>query len=272
MTLSQSVSDFISDYTGDTPHLVVSLDKVDENYITLHSAMPEAHHYYAIKANPDRDILRRIQKQGGYFECASIPEIDMCLEVGVKPVNILYGNPLKKASEIQAAYARGIRQYVFDAEQELEKLIAYAPNSKVLCRIITDGVGAVSPLSVKFGCPPDKAYQWLLKAHNNGLVAYGISFHTGSQQLDPDAWSRPIESASSVFSSLAREGVHTMRVLNVGGGFPVSYRTEVPSIDKFTAKISQYVAQYFGHTKPLIYTEPGPYMLEMLGLLSQKWC
>lgn len=267
MEIPASVSSFISQYKGNTPHLVVSIDKVREKFVALHNAMPQARHHYAIKANPHPEILRHLQELGGYFECASITEIDMCLEAGAKPEDILYGNPLKKVSEITAAYARGIRQYVFDADLELEKLIFHAPGAKVICRIITDGIGAVSPLSIKFGCPEDKACEWLLKANHNGLIPYGISFHTGSQQLDTLAWNNPIAVAARIFHQLRIQGVDSMSVLNVGGGFPVSYRTDVPLISEFCEAIISAVDKAFEKNKPIIYTEPGRYMAGDAGFI-----
>ena len=263
-------SAFFDSYVGKTPHLVIILDKVKEKLQALQAAMPLAHHHYAIKANPHPDVLKRLKALGAFFKCASINEIDMCIEAGAKPEDILYGNPLKKVSEIKEAYERGIRQYVFDADLELDKLIAHAPGSRVLCRIITDGLGAVSPLSIKFGCPEEKAYEWLLKAHNNGLVAYGVSFHTGSQQLDPNAWKKPIISASRVFKKLRDNGVKTLEVLNVGGGFPVPYRSDVPPIEDFCKAILNATEKAFDGNSPLIYTEPGRYLAGDAGFILSE--
>lgn len=270
MELPRSVSEFIVTHNPTTPVLVVSLEKATQNYRDLVTAMPDAWHHYAIKANPHPDLLVRLNELGCRFECASVNEIDMCLTAGAAPSRILYGNPLKKAAEIRDAHARGIEQYVFDAELELEKIAVNAPGAKVICRIKTDGSGAVSPLSVKFGCPPQKAAGWLKRAPELGLVAHGVSFHTGSQQLKPQSWEAPIKAASEVFAEVAAAGIETMRVLNVGGGFPVAYRSDVPRIAAFGAAINGYVAQYFGAHKPVVYTEPGRYMAGDAGFILSE--
>ena len=150
-----TIPDFIatsclSVVSNPSPHLIVVLDEVQRKYDGLVKAFPFGRHHYAIKANPHPDILKLLQSLGSYFECASINEIRMCLAANVKPENILYGNPIKKVSEIVEAYEKGIRQFVFDSELELDKIVLHAPGSEVLCRIITDGSGAISPLSVKF--------------------------------------------------------------------------------------------------------------------------
>lgn len=266
MELSPLVSAFFGSYSGHTPHLIISLEKVEEKFCDLKTAMPEARHHYAIKANPHPEILRRLFSLGCSFECASLNEIDMCIAAGAKAEDILYGNPFKKISEIQGAHARGVRQYVFDAALELDKLIAHAPGSQVICRITTSGSGAVSPLSTKFGCPPARAAEWLQHAHNNGLIAYGISFHTGSQQLDPASWVQPIQDAAALFAGLEDQGIHTMRVLDVGGGFPVPYRQDVPAIAAFGEVINRTVKDSF-RTPPLVYTEPGRYLAGDAGFI-----
>ena len=61
---------------------------------------------------------------------------------------------------------------------------------KVFCRILCDGAGAEWPLSRKFGCVPEMAVDVLEHAHRQGLEAYGVSFHVGSQQRNTEAWDR----------------------------------------------------------------------------------
>ncbi|MGB5326015.1 MAG: SET domain-containing protein-lysine N-methyltransferase [Pseudomonadales bacterium] len=267
MVISPSIRAFIDSYAGPTPHLVVSTDVVEEKYLALVQAMPDARHHYAIKANPDNAILKRLVGLGCSFECASIPEIDMCIEAGALAENILYGNPLKKASEIKAAVERGVEQFVFDAELELLKLVEHAPGAKVICRITTDGKGAVSPLSIKFGCPSDRAIGWLKQAQSHGLVPYGVSFHVGSQQLAPTSWRAPIADAAEVFKAVAAVGIDTMTVLDIGGGFPVSYREAVLSIADFGRAINDFIETSFGSMQPLVYTEPGRYMAGDAGVV-----
>lgn len=258
--LSAALTQYFSDHPADTPYLAIDLDVVEHNYKRLKACMPDAQHHYAIKANPHQDVLRRLNLLGGWFEVASVTEIEMCLEAGVPAERILYGNPLKKADEIAKAHALGIRRYVFDNILELQKIAEHAPKSSVLCRIVTSGEGAVSPLTIKFGCPARYAAEWLAQAPSLGLVPLGVSFHTGSQQLDPAMWRAPLADAAEIFKQLRRKGI-TLSVVNVGGGFPVNYRQNVPDISEFGRAITGYVSELFKDNQPTIYTEPGRYMV-----------
>lgn len=260
MTISSALTHYFSEHATNTPYLAIDLAIVEHNYARLLAAMPEALHHYAIKANPHPDVLRRLNSLGGWFEVASVNEIECCLQAGVAPEKILYGNPLKKAAEIAKAYQLGIRRFVFDNILELQKIAVHAPQSSVICRIVTTGEGAVSPLTIKFGCPANYAQEWLALAPSLGLVPLGISFHTGSQQLEPASWEAPIRDAAQVFEALERQGI-VLSVLNVGGGFPVAYRSPVPPIADYGSAIIGFVAKHFKGQPPTLYTEPGRYMV-----------
>lgn len=261
----ECIHEFFEGSSQETPYLLINLEKVEDNYNRLANAMPGTHHYYAIKANPDKDVLKTLDALGGYFEVASPAEIDMCLDVGVAPKKILYGNPLKKEREIAYAYQKGITEFVFDELSELHKISRAAPGAKVVCRIIADGKGAVSPLTVKFGCKFEKAEEWLKLAPGLGLVPYGVSFHTGSQQLLPESWEKPMREAGKIFDALEEAG-HPLSIVDVGGGFPVRYRSDVPTIEEFGKAILGYANTFF-KKRPLLYTEPGRYMTGDAGFI-----
>ena len=83
--------------------------------------------------------------------------------------------------------------------------------------------GAVYDLSGKFGAPLDEA-AGLLRAARPHAARLGISFHVGSQCLDPDAYARAMQLAGE---AIARSGV-VIDIVDIGGGFPVSYPDMVP--------------------------------------------
>jgi ornithine decarboxylase len=141
----------------ETPFLVLDVDVVAERYRALARALPFADIFYAVKANPEPAVLRRLLAMGCRFDVASVGEIDLCLAVGASPDRLSFGNTVKKVDAIVHAYALGVRLFAFDAESELAKLSAHAPGATVFCRVLCDGSGADWPLSRKFGCEPELA-------------------------------------------------------------------------------------------------------------------
>ena len=73
--MTQKLDRFLDRARPATPCLVVDLDRVEDNYLALESALPEAQIFYAIKANPAPEILKRLVALGACFDVASIAEV-----------------------------------------------------------------------------------------------------------------------------------------------------------------------------------------------------
>ncbi len=256
----------------ETPFVVVDLDVVAERYDSLRVALPVADVFYAVKANPAPEILRMLVSRGSHFDVASPAEIDMCLAAGADPAVISFGNTIKKARHIADAYAKGVRLFAFDAEEELGKLIEHAPDATVFCRVLSDGEGADWPLSRKFGCEQEESLRLLRIAAAAGMKT-GMSFHVGSQQRDLTAWDRSLEIVEHVASALAADG-HMLSLVNLGGGFPGIYQDNMPPIEAYgeaiTTAIAERLCGIFGDHMPRFLAEPGRYMVADAGVLRTE--
>src|SRR5690349_19434160 len=213
---------------GRSPLLVMDLAGVRARYEELAAVVGGVRIYYAVKANPHPEILRLLVALGACFDAASIGEVHQCIAAGATAERISYGNTVKKASSVEAAYALGVERFAFDCESELDKLVAGAPGALAFCRILCDGLGAAWPLSRKFGCAPELAPDLLRKAASNGLRA-GLSFHVGSQQFDVQAWDRALATVADIRAELRADGIE-LELVDLGGGLPGRYREDVPSI------------------------------------------
>lgn len=251
-----------------TPCLVIDLATVRERYVELSAAMPRAKLYYAVKANPAREVVRLLAELGACFDVASPPEIDLCLAEGARPEQISYGNTIKKRADIGYAFARGVRLFTTDSDADLEAIAEMAPGAAVFCRIVLADTGSLTPFGHKFGCAPDMAAHLLARAPELGLTPAGVSFHVGSQQLDPRAWDAAIEQAGEIAAKLAADGVE-LTMLNIGGGLPGRYSRPAPPLADFAAAISASVSTHFP-TPPQLVLEPGRFLVSDAGLLRSE--
>jgi ornithine decarboxylase len=267
--MTPKIERYLAERRPETPCLVVDLDVVRENFLTLKRELPVADVYYAVKANPARPILDVLVDLGSHFDAASIHEIDQCLAAGATPERISFGNTVKKQADITRAHALGVRMYAFDSQNELDKLAVAAPGSRVYCRIITSNGGAQWPLSRKFGCELDMARDLMLKAREMGLDPHGISFHVGSQQTDPRQWEVAIARTAMVFSDLKARGLE-LKMVNLGGGFPAHYRGDVPQFDAFARAIMKAMTRHFGNHLPEMIIEPGRSICGDAGVLETE--
>jgi ornithine decarboxylase len=248
---------------------VVDLDIIESNFRTLRAELPAAKVFYAVKANPARDVVRRLVKLGSSFDVASPGEIDLVMSAGAKPHQVSFGNTIKKERDIRYAYDRGVRLFAFDSEAELVKLARSAPGAHVFCRILTTCDGADWPLSRKFGCEVGMAYELLLKARKLGLQPIGVSFHVGSQQTRLDQWHTPLSQAAELFRNLKSHGID-LTLVNIGGGLPARYQDSIAPVKAYAEAIHASFAEHFSDALPEIIIEPGRALVGDSGVIEAE--
>jgi ornithine decarboxylase len=266
---TQRVLDFFAARRPNGPCLVVDLEVVGQNFHAFEKAMPDSKIYYAVKANPAPEILRLLASLGSCFDTASVAEIEMAMDAGATADRISFGNTIKKERDIARAHELGINLFAVDAVEEVDKVARAAPGARVFCRVLTDGEGAEWPLSRKFGCAPAMAVDVLRHANALGLVAYGVSFHVGSQQVNLDAWDKALADAKKVFGTLADEGI-VLGMVNMGGGFPTRYLKDVPTAQVYGQSIYGSLRKHFGNAIPETIIEPGRGMVGNAGVIKSE--
>jgi ornithine decarboxylase len=267
--MTPKVARYLAQAQPATPCLVLDVDRVEENYRALSRALPLARIYYAVKANPAAPILERLVGLDSRFDAASIEEVRACIAAGAAPQAISYGNTIKKASAIREAFAAGVRLFAFDSAEELEKLAQNAPGASVYCRILVDNFGADWPLARKFGTTVEHARTLMLRAPELGLDPIGLSFHVGSQQTTTEAYEAAISKVGMLFTDLKAAGVN-VRMVNLGGGYPIRYRDDVPGIDRFADAIMGAMVAHFGNDLPDMLIEPGRFIVGDAGVVSSE--
>ncbi len=270
--------DFISDFEWknfqefskglETPCVVINLKKIKKNYLKLKESFPYADIYYAIKANPNDEIISMLKDLGSNFDIASRYELDKVLSLGVSPEKISYGNTIKKAKDIAYFYEKGVRMFATDCKDDLKNIAKHAPGSRVYVRIMVENTASADwPLSRKFGCHPDMAYDLCLQARDSGLIPYGISFHVGSQQRDIGQWNDALVKTKYLIDSLDEEEDLRLEMINLGGGFPASYITPANGLEDYASEITRYLKDDFGEQQPRIILEPGRSLVGDSGVL-----
>ncbi len=265
---SQKITRFLDTTQVPTPFVVVDVDLVEQRYRQLAANLPGTGIFYAVKANPARPILERLHALGSSFDVASPSEIDMCLAVGANPDDISYGNTIKKRRDIAYAYSVGVRKFAIDAMAELDKVADVAPDASVCVRLQHESAGADWPLSRKFGCDAGDVVHLLCEAHGAGM-ATGVSFHVGSQQRDVMAWDDTLKVVADIFRQADESGA-TPTSLNLGGGFPGSYRESAPDIASYGSAIRAALKRWFPDGIPEVMVEPGRYLVADAGVLRTE--
>lgn len=210
---------------------------------------------YAVKSNPDPVIIENLAAAGiRGFDVASPEEIRLIRSLAPGAA-LHYNNPVRARAEIRAAVEMGVKSWSVDSASELEKLIALVPaaGSEISVRFKLPVAGAAYNFGAKFGATVELASVLLARAAEAGFVP-SLTFHPGTQCVDPAAWDAYIRAAARI---AAEAGVEIAR-LNVGGGFPSHRLDEVmPQLDATFALIGRVVGEAFGDAAPALVCEPG---------------
>jgi ornithine decarboxylase len=192
---------------------------------------------YAVKCNPEPAVLNALWEGGvRHFDCASAGEIALVHQM-LPEAAIHFMHPVKSRSAIRVAYGGfGVRDFVLDSAGELAKIMEETENAAdlgLVVRLALPPSGAIYDLSGKFGASVEEAAA-LLRVARSLARRLGLSFHVGSQCMEPLAYRRALALAAE---TIRRAGV-AVDIIDVGGGFPVSYPDlEPPPLGAFFAEI-----------------------------------
>lgn len=251
-----------------TPLVVVDHAVIRHNYATFRKHLPRVQAYYAVKANPAEEIVRTLYRAGASFDVASMPEF-MLVHRNIEDLpdaerqnfiwdKIVYANPIKPRETLEA-----LDQYKplvsFDNIEELRKIRRYAPHAGLALRLRVPNTGSMVELSSKFGCEPGEAVDLIEEAFRAGLVVEGLSFHVGSQCTNFENFVQALNIAAAVMAEAKIRG-REMKLLDIGGGFPVRYNRHVRPFAELARKINSEIRRLFPPDIEIL-AEPGRFLV-----------
>ncbi len=253
-----------------SPLMLIQREVLARQYSLFKKKLPFVEAFYAVKANPNPEIIRTFVELGGSFDVASGTEIDWVLKAGASPEKIIFANTVKSEKDLRFAYANGVNLMTFDNEAELYKIAKFCPNARVVLRIKVANVGSVVQLSLKFGADPEQAVFLLKKAKSLGLSPEGLSFHVGSQCKNVNNYIHALEVSSSIFNE-AEYADLKLKILDIGGGFPIKqFESEKGGeFENMASTIRKEIMRLFkDYYKDIrIIGEPGRFLVGPAGLL-----
>ena len=237
-----------------TPVLFLSESRAREAYRTLSAALPGIDLYYAVKSNAQPELVSIFNSEESFFDVCSNGEIDIVKSLGISGGRCIHTHPIKRDGDIRYDLDFGLNIFVVDNEDELLKFLPYKDKAELLVRMSIQNPGCLVNLSQKFGVAPQKTYDLIKKAADMGLRVKGISFHAGSQNENPLKYIEALEYCKDVCGKAALAGIE-IEIIDIGGGFPISYLTQVLPMAAFCQPIVDYLSRYFANYR--IIAEPG---------------
>jgi ornithine decarboxylase len=250
-----------------TPLFILDHRKLRDNYRTFKKNLPRVQCYYAVKANPHPEIIKTLFLEGSSFDVASYNEFMQIYEY-IKHFEekdqdsfiwdkIIFSNTIKDKETL-----RKIRRYrplvTFDNGEELKKIKGHCDTAGLILRLKVPDSGSQVEMSSKFGAEPGDADHLIRQAHDEGLVVEGVSFHVGSQCTNFDNYTEALAIAAAILKDARKKG-YPLKILDIGGGFPVPYDAQVPEFEKLGSLIDAECNRLFPGDIEII-AEPGRFI------------
>jgi len=250
---------------------VYDRDSIEAAIASLKSLRAVDAVFYAMKANPNREILKLVQDRGLSFECVSPGEIARVLELfpSIDRKRILFTPNFAPRAE----YEHALEQGVWVTLDNLFPLRNWAKSFKgkdVFVRVDTgQGRGhhehvRTAGAHSKFGVPLFEIDELVELVARAGARVVGFHAHTGSGVLNTDAW---LDTGKQLLKLLER--FPDVRYIDVGGGLGVPEKSGQPGIDlrALDARLAE-VKQGCGDRQ--LWLEPGRFIVAQAGVLLAR--
>ena len=115
-------------------------------------------------------------------------------------------------------------------------------------------------LSSKFGAHPGEAVDLIMAAFDAGLEVEGLSFHVGSQCTNFENYITALQLSSDIINEVETRTGRKIRLLDIGGGFPVKYHPDVKDFKVLAKKLNTEIKRLFPKDMEII-AEPGRFLV-----------
>ncbi len=241
-----------------SPLLVVDCEQVRRQYHALKAALPGVDLHYALKPLPHAAVVACLRDEGAFFDLATTGEVELVKAQGIPAERCIHTHPIKRDSDIRDALRYGVKIFVADNPDEIRKFARYRKRAELLIRVSFRSPDAVVDLSRKFGCEPGAVLGLIEQARRMGVRVRGLSFHVGSQATEPTKYIEAIRACTNIIGEALLAGLPSLDILDIGGGFPVSYGEAITPIDEFCRPIREALAKLPSHVR--VIAEPGRFI------------
>jgi len=233
--------------------------------------------YFAVKALPNKQILKLMKEMNFGYDCSSIPELIMSRELGAESEDIMFTSNNTSPEEFAFAEQDGGCILNLDDISLIDKVpnfpelicFRYNPGPRRTGNII---IG--NPVEAKYGITHEQVVEAYQKAKDRGATRFGLHTMVASNELD---YTYMVETARMVLSlaELVKEELDIeFEFVNIGGGFGIPYRPEQAPLD--IDSLAKEVTELFDAFKakngfvPRMYMESGRFMTGPHGCLVTR--
>ncbi len=263
-----------------SPLYVYNFSQIRQTWQRLSAALhPAIQLYYAVKANPNLEIVREFVNAGAGFDVSSGGELELVLAKGGNPAQISFAGPGKTRAELQAAVHAGVKFLSVEAISELADIEQIAREfgrpASIMLRVnpryrikgfqIKMG-GAPSP----FGIDEEQLNDVLPSVlKSKYLKLKGLHVYAGTQLLDENAIVENTQKILEMAENYNRAFRCEFGYINIGGGWGVPYHQKDGPLaeERLISLLNERVAEFsVGFPRTKLILELGRYLVGNAGV------
>lgn len=244
-----------------TPLYIYDRDIIKKRCRLLRDTLPgNLKIYFAVKANPNLEIIRLMGELYDGFDVASAGEAERVIKAGIDPDRISFAGPGKSVAELQYVIDRQIGGVSIESEQEFDHIRTICKQlgkvANVFVRVNPDFDLSQSGMKMgggpkQFGVDSERVPELLKAIKNENLVNFkGIHIFAASQNLIAHALLQTFEKILEYAVSLVEKTGISIEKLNMGGGFGIPYFTHEQDLD--LASVGLGLKKLLKHYGPLL--------------------
>lgn len=279
--------------------LLYDMDMLQTTLVSIKDAFPPtAIHAVAMKANPLVGCLELARSLGMGCEVASPAELEHALRIGFPPSKIVMDSPAKTRRDLYRALAAGVNLNADNTEELriIDEILSAEfggggrrgvglCKSHIGVRVNPQyGEGRIAATGTiartsKFGVPLLEMRDELLACYGKYAWLTAVHCHVGSQGCEVDLLVKGARSVVDFATSInTHVGRRQVTILDIGGGMPVDYDSDVPderapqrvTPARYAAALRESVPELFDGRLWTLITEYGRYASAKSGTMLSR--
>lgn len=256
-----------------TPVYIYDLERIKSQYLRLTNAFSDTRMKvkYACKALSNLNILRFVKSMGAGLDTVSINEINLGLQAGFSPDEIIFTPSCVSIHEIKQAVDLGVHINI-DNISTLEQFGHLYGGEVPVCIRVNPHIMAggnynisVGHIDSKFGISLYQMRHVERVVESTGIKVRGLHMHTGSDILDVEVFLRGCEILFDITKHFP-----DLDFIDLGSGFKVAYKdgdneTNVERLGSMLgARFNEFCEEYGRELE--LWFEPGKFLVSESGI------
>ena len=230
---------------------------------------------FAVKANPNKIILKELGKLGLGADVVSIGELMKALKSGIRPNKIVFSGVGKNSNEIDYAIKKKILLINAESKNEILNIEKIAKINKKKVNIgirLNPNIDAKTLKQISTGKKENKfgvsekvfldLTNYVKKSKYLNLKC--LSVHIGSQILD----NKPYEKMLNVLNKVIKKTKFNFEYIDLGGGIGIDYQNNNKKLN--LKKYSNSIKKFLKGKRTKIIFEPGRFIIGNSAILISR--